>query len=86
MDHNDRKAGGSAEQGSYASTEGMAWAADETLDDKVLDAVRRWLDRMEEAADRTASASRSQAPGHDASKVQNPSRFAMMHRRILSRA
>jgi hypothetical protein len=56
MDGNDANAGGSREQGGCVSTEGMAWAADETLDEKVLDAVRRWLERMEKAANRTASA------------------------------
>jgi hypothetical protein len=55
MDRNDTKAGGTPALGSFASTDGMAWAADETLDEKVLDAVRRWLDRMETAANRTAS-------------------------------
>jgi len=45
-------------EGSYASTEGMAWAADETLDERVLDKVRRWLDQMEKAANRPASPAR----------------------------
>lgn len=41
--------------GGAPTQDGLAWAADESLDERVLDKVRQWLEGMEKAADRAAS-------------------------------